>query len=409
MRRAYRICNRFSAELSQTSFRYGRAAVVAAVAAFGFMYVANLQAQSADDLKRQEVIAQRNADAAGAASLKRMASAPSATASAEGPAASVPTGATAAPAVSEGLPVMPNASSGPLNSALLRAASVPAPTRTATAAAASASGRTRAEAPAQASEPTVSPTVLVVKAAAPSTSEVATAATTLPARIAVQTAARATRQIVAPPVAASKAPVANAATLAPPPAKPAPTMQPMKPSAQTVPPATQPMPVPLVGTATGAITVAPRQAVVSEVKPQPKVKYVDGLLSIQANDASLNQILRQVSQLTGMVIAGGVAEERVFGNYGPARPSTVIAKLLDGIGSNMMLREGPNATVAELILTPRNGGVTPPRPSTIAAEPSETNEAQVNLQAQAGLAAARMRAESRAAAAAAYHPGQSAR
>jgi hypothetical protein len=242
-------------------------------------------------------------------------------------------------------------------------------------------------------------------------SNAALANVAMPAKIGVQTAAHVAQPMVAPPVAASNTAVANVAMLAPPPVRPAPIMQPMKPSAQTVPPATQAMPVPLVvGTAPGASAIAARQAAVSEVKLQPRVRYVDGLLSIQANDASLNQILGQVSQLTGMAIAGGISEERVFGNYGPARPSTVIAKLLDGIGSNMMLREGPNATVAELILTPRNGGVTPPRPSPIAAEPSGSNqayEAQANLQAQAGLAAARMRAGSRAAAAAAYRPGSS--
>lgn len=404
MRRAYPISNRSSAELPQAGFRHGRAAIVAAVAALGFMYAATLQAQSADDLKEQEVIAQRNADAAGAAWLKRMASAPSATAPTDGPAASVPTWALAPPPVRA---VMPSGSSGHLNFALPQAPSVPAPASTETAVA-SASGRTKADAPAQASQPIASPNLLVVKTAARSTSEVANVATTMPAEIGVQTAARATQPMEARPVAASNAMVANVATPAPPPVKPAPTMQSMKPSAQTAPPATQSVPVPLVGgTAPGGIAAAPRQASVSEVKPLPaQVKYADGLLSIQANDASLNQILRQVSQLTGMVVAGGVAEERVFGNYGPARPSTVIAKLLDGIGSNMVLREGPNATVAELILTPRNGVVTPPRPSTIAAESSEANVAQINLQAQAGLAAATMRAESRATAAA-YHPGLS--
>jgi len=93
------------------------------------------------------------------------------------------------------------------------------------------------------------------------------------------------------------------------------------------------------------------------------VTYAAGLLDVRADNSSLNQILRQIARLTGMTITGGVTDQRVFGNYGPAEPSTILATLLDGTGSNMLLREGPNSTLAELILTPRNGGATPPNPS----------------------------------------------
>jgi hypothetical protein len=92
------------------------------------------------------------------------------------------------------------------------------------------------------------------------------------------------------------------------------------------------------------------------------VSYSAGVLTIRADDSSLNQILREVASLTGMTITGGVAEERVFGNYGPANPSTVLSSLLGGTGSGVLLREGPHGAIVELILTP-HGGATVPGPS----------------------------------------------
>ena len=107
-----------------------------------------------------------------------------------------------------------------------------------------------------------------------------------------------------------------------------------------------------------------------------QVTYVDGTLSISADNSSLNQILRQISTDTGMKITGGVSDERVFGQYGPDNPAQVLAELLNGTGSNMILvhRDGP--APAELILTPRQGGPTPPNPNAAAfndrPEPEDT-------------------------------------
>jgi hypothetical protein len=93
-----------------------------------------------------------------------------------------------------------------------------------------------------------------------------------------------------------------------------------------------------------------------------RVYYQAGLLEVEANNSSLNGILRDISHATGMKLTGGVAEQRVFGNYGPAAPSVVLATLLDGTGSNMLIRETASAGLAELILTPRTGAATPPGP-----------------------------------------------
>jgi hypothetical protein len=84
---------------------------------------------------------------------------------------------------------------------------------------------------------------------------------------------------------------------------------------------------------------------------------------VTANNSSLNEILHQISRVTGIKITGGVADERVYGKYGPAALDRVLASLLDGTGSNMILRETPQNMPGELILTPRNGGPTPPNPN----------------------------------------------
>jgi hypothetical protein len=105
----------------------------------------------------------------------------------------------------------------------------------------------------------------------------------------------------------------------------------------------------------------------SQLPPKrAQVTYANGTLSVSADNASLNQILRQIAADTGMKITGGVTEERVFGQYGPDDPAQVLAALLDGTGSNMILVHRDADAPAELILTPRQGGPTPPNPNAAA-------------------------------------------
>jgi len=94
-----------------------------------------------------------------------------------------------------------------------------------------------------------------------------------------------------------------------------------------------------------------------------EVTYSANQLQVTANNSSLNEILHQISRVTGIKITGGVVDERVYGKYGPAPLDRVLASLLDGTGSNMILRQTPQNTPGELILTPRNGGPTPPNPN----------------------------------------------
>jgi hypothetical protein len=141
-------------------------------------------------------------------------------------------------------------------------------------------------------------------------------------------------------------------------------------SAQTLPP-TPPtslanpnsLPAPIAGAPTGGNTVQHHRA---------RVTYANGLLDVRADNSSLNQILRDISRQTGMQIVGGVADQRIFGNYGPAAPTTVLQTLLDGTGTNMLLKENANEGPAELVLTPQTAGATPPSPNSASYDATET-------------------------------------
>jgi len=146
------------------------------------------------------------------------------------------------------------------------------------------------------------------------------------------------------------------------------------------PPQSAPSPQPSSSLpATPTTTPEPPPVPLTPSQRPPKraqVTYADGTLSVSADNSSLNQILRQISTDTGMKITGGVTDERVFGQYGPDNHAQVLAELLNGTGSNMILvhRDGP--APAELILTPRQGGPTPPNPNATAfndrPEPEDT-------------------------------------
>jgi hypothetical protein len=97
-------------------------------------------------------------------------------------------------------------------------------------------------------------------------------------------------------------------------------------------------------------------------EPHVTVDFSDGKLAVQATNESLNHILGEISQKASIKITGGVPDERVFGSYGPGSPAEVLAELLDGTGSNLLLVEDTKGTL-ELTLTPRRGGASPPSPN----------------------------------------------
>ncbi len=108
-----------------------------------------------------------------------------------------------------------------------------------------------------------------------------------------------------------------------------------------------------------------------------KVDFGSGDVAVDATNASLNQVVREVARKAGIKVTGSVADERVFGHYGPSSPSVVLAALLDGTGSNMLLVSDARGS-SELILTPRRGTVTPPASNAAAEQAAEPDEPEEN-------------------------------
>jgi len=131
---------------------------------------------------------------------------------------------------------------------------------------------------------------------------------------------------------------------------------------QTLPATSPTMAAPVPQPTTPTVPVQPQPPAPEQAR-RAQVELKDGMLTVKADNSSLNQILREISRVTGMKISGGVMDERVFGTYGPADPSAVLSALLGGTGSNMMIVLDAKQAPLELVLTPRGGGPTPPNPA----------------------------------------------
>lgn len=86
----------------------------------------------------------------------------------------------------------------------------------------------------------------------------------------------------------------------------------------------------------------------------PRVSYQNGLLTIEAHNSTLGDILRDVHKLTGATIdIPPDATERVVTRLGPGAPRDVLASLLNGSTFNyVMLGSSSDPTgVASLVLT----------------------------------------------------------
>jgi hypothetical protein len=97
----------------------------------------------------------------------------------------------------------------------------------------------------------------------------------------------------------------------------------------------------------------------------PEVTYRDKQLTIVARNSTLSDILNAVRQSTGAEFdVPQTANERVVGRFGPGSARDVLAKLLNGSQFNYVMVgtvAEPNS-VAQMILTAKTGGVTPPQP-----------------------------------------------
>ena len=142
-------------------------------------------------------------------------------------------------------------------------------------------------------------------------------------------------------------------------------------STSTRPSAAVPSPQP----ATSFANSAPpqQQPATPHAQHHARITFTDSLLSVSASNASLNGLIREIARQTGMKVTGSVAEDRVFGEYGPGDPQSILATLLDGTGSNILIRSAANDAPLELILTPRTGAASPPSPN-LSADNEDTDD-----------------------------------
>jgi hypothetical protein len=96
-------------------------------------------------------------------------------------------------------------------------------------------------------------------------------------------------------------------------------------------------------------------------KPTPaSIHWNAAGLRIEAANSSLQQILKEVSTLTGATVEGLGSDQRVYGNFGPAPARDVLSKLLDGSGYNVLLvGDQGSGTPRQIILTGLDGKTAP--------------------------------------------------
>lgn len=102
----------------------------------------------------------------------------------------------------------------------------------------------------------------------------------------------------------------------------------------------------------------------------PKVSFVNGMLTIEAENSTLADILRAVRSKTGAVVEiPGNATERVVTHLGPGPARSVLASLLNGSHFNYVMLGSPTNPdkVDRVILTSKAGaapdvGSPPPSP-----------------------------------------------
>jgi hypothetical protein len=124
--------------------------------------------------------------------------------------------------------------------------------------------------------------------------------------------------------------------------------------------------------------ISASSSTVQQTEHRAEVLYSQGKLEVNANNSSLNQILRDIALQTGMKITGSVVDERVYGKYGPAAAAKIRESLLNGTGVNMLLMTTASDAPPELILTPRQGGATPPEPAPVIARTQPIPQAAIS-------------------------------
>ncbi len=104
------------------------------------------------------------------------------------------------------------------------------------------------------------------------------------------------------------------------------------------------------------------------------VDFHQGILTIQARNSSLINILAAVSRETGLVVQGLSSDQRVYGQYGPGSLASTLTALLDGSGYNFVIIGGEGGQSPRLELTTA-GAAAAPSPAVVSGNQPDTPSA----------------------------------
>jgi hypothetical protein len=99
-------------------------------------------------------------------------------------------------------------------------------------------------------------------------------------------------------------------------------------------------------------------------------------LTVVAQNASLQQILHEITTAAGVKVEGFSTDQRIFGSYGPAPARDVINQLLSGTGYNvLMIGDSGEGTPRQIVLTFHAGAAGATQPGGVQPNPNGEEEA----------------------------------
>jgi hypothetical protein len=144
--------------------------------------------------------------------------------------------------------------------------------------------------------------------------------------------------------------------------------------AHTRPGAAHPLPPPAPAAPALATPPAPEPPhwPANDSPAQASVVWDSQGLRIDAENSSLQQILKDFSTATGAQVDGMAADERVFGSYGPGQARDVLSQLLQGSGYNViMIGDQGQGAPRQIVLSVRSAAGAQPAS---AANPASSND-----------------------------------
>jgi hypothetical protein len=116
-------------------------------------------------------------------------------------------------------------------------------------------------------------------------------------------------------------------------------------------------------------------------RPSPaRIVWDSQGLRIEAANASLSDILSEVTSVTGIHVEGFASDARVYGQYGPGPARDVLSKLLEGTGYNViMIGDTGQGSPRQILLSTRQAASAIPASRTT---PSNDDDVDVDEPAQ---------------------------